>query len=47
MKEIENLPPDRDGLPPFVKSWSQLYLLLMGTLATLIVLFYFFMKHFQ
>ncbi|WP_169720083.1 hypothetical protein [Dyadobacter alkalitolerans] len=38
---------DRDGLPPFVKSWKQLYQLLIGTLILLIVLFYLFMKHFQ
>ncbi|MCF2487347.1 hypothetical protein [Dyadobacter sp. CY347] len=38
---------DRDGLPPFVRSWKQLYQLLIGTLILLIVLFYLFMKHFQ
>ncbi|SKC18877.1 hypothetical protein [Dyadobacter psychrophilus] len=38
---------DRDGLPPFVSSWKQLYQLLIGTLVLLIVLFYLFMTHFQ
>jgi hypothetical protein len=38
---------DRDGLPPFVNSWKQLYGLLIGTLVLLIALFYLFMTHFQ
>jgi uncharacterized protein YpmS len=41
------VPQDRDGLPPFVNSWKQLYILLIGTLLLLIVLFYSFMIHFQ
>jgi len=52
MKINENSPhdqvqQDRDGLPPFVSSWKQLYQLLIGTLILLIVLFYLFMTHFQ
>ncbi|CAG4995280.1 hypothetical protein DYBT9275_01598 [Dyadobacter sp. CECT 9275] len=47
MKETDKLPMERDGLPPFVQNWKQLYILLVGTLLTLIVLFYLFMKHFQ
>jgi len=47
MNENETTPQDRDGLPPFVKNWPQLYALLLGTLAVLIVFFYLFMKHFQ
>jgi len=47
MIENENIQQDRDGLPPFVKNWPQLYALLIGTLVLLIVLFYLFMTHFQ
>jgi len=43
----ENSPGDRDGLPPFVSSWKQLYLLMLGALVAQIVLFYLFMSHFQ
>gem|GEM_PF-2004661 len=38
---------ERDGLPPFVKSWPQLYTILIVTLALLIGFFYLFMTHFQ
>ena len=37
----------RDGLPPFVRGWKQLYMIMIGTLVLLIVLFYVFMTHFQ
>jgi hypothetical protein len=43
----ENTPQDRDGLPPFVSSWKQLYAVLIGALALQIVLFYLFMTYFQ
>ena len=43
----DNSSQDRDGLPPFVNSWKQLYILLIGMLALQIVLFYLFMTHFQ
>ncbi|WP_188584495.1 hypothetical protein [Dyadobacter sediminis] len=43
----ENSPLNRDGLPPFVKTWKQMYILLTGTLFLLIALFYLFMNHFQ
>lgn len=38
---------DRDGLPPFVSSWKQLYAVLIGALVLQIVLFYVFMNYFQ
>lgn len=47
MKENNNTTPDRDGLPPFVSTWPQLYNLLIATLVFLIVFFYLFMTHFQ
>ncbi len=34
--------PKPDGLPPFVKSWKQLYGLVIAALVLLIVLFYWF-----
>ena len=43
----DQVPMDRDGLPPFVNSWKQLYSLLIGTLFLLMVLFYTMMIHFQ
>ena len=43
----ENSSQDRDGLPPFVNSWKQLYTLLIGMLVLQIVLFYLFMTRFQ
>ncbi|WP_207506811.1 hypothetical protein [Telluribacter humicola] len=44
-----NLPDqhEQDGLPPFVKSWPQMYTLIIGVLVLQIVLFYLFMTHFQ
>ncbi|WP_439557370.1 hypothetical protein [Dyadobacter sp.] len=45
MNVKENNP--RDGLPPFVNSWRQLYIVMIATLAVLILLFYLFMRHFQ
>jgi len=33
--------------PPFVKSWRSMYMLVVGELALLIALFYFFMKVFE
>jgi hypothetical protein len=47
MNENEDNFQDRDGLPPFVKNWPQLYALLLATLVLLIILFYLFMNHFQ
>lgn len=43
----EDSSQDRDGLPPFVSSWKQLYGVLIGALLLQIVLFYVFMTHFQ
>ncbi|MCX2482868.1 hypothetical protein [Pedobacter sp. MR2016-24] len=34
-------------LPPFVKSWKQFYVLLIGWLALLIVGFYIFTRYFE
>ncbi|WP_414617532.1 hypothetical protein [Dyadobacter sp. 32] len=47
MNKKEIIPEDRDGLPPFVKSWPQLYTILILALAALIAFFYLFMTHFQ
>jgi hypothetical protein len=47
MNKTETKSADRDGLPPFVKSWPQLYTILIVTLIVLIVSFYLFMTHFQ
>ena len=38
---------ETEGLPPFVKTWRQMYLIITGVLLLLIVLFYVFMIHFQ
>jgi len=32
--------------PPILKNWKNLYALVIGTLIVLIILFYFFTKHF-
>lgn len=34
-------------LPPFVKSWKQFYLLLMGWLLLLMIVFYIFTLYFK
>lgn len=34
------------GLPPFIRTWAQFYLLVLGWLVTLIALFYWFTKRF-
>ncbi|WP_345031722.1 hypothetical protein [Ravibacter arvi] len=36
-----------DGLPPFVKSWTQLYYLIIAVLILLIALFYWFTVSFE
>jgi hypothetical protein len=36
-----------DGLPPFVNSWRQLYILIIVALAVLIALFYWFTVAFE
>jgi len=36
----------KEEKPPILKSWKNLYALVIGTLVVLIVLFYFFTKHF-
>lgn len=36
-----------EGLPPFVKSWSQMYAIVIGTLVLLIALFYAMMQYFD
>ncbi len=45
LPEEESLP--NEGLPPFVKTWRQMYVIIVGVLLLLIVLFYAFMIHFQ
>jgi hypothetical protein len=37
---------DQEGLPPFVKNWSQMYAFVIGTLIVLILLFYAMMRYF-
>lgn len=36
---------ENEGLPPFIKSWPQMYRLVIGTLFALIVLFYLMMRY--
>lgn len=36
-----------DGLPPFVRNWRQLYVLIIASLIVLIALFYWFTITFQ
>ena len=38
---------ETEGLPPFVKSWRQMYVIITSVLVVLIILFYVFMIHFQ
>jgi hypothetical protein len=47
MIKKELTPAERDGLPPFVHSWPQLYAIMIATLVLLITVFYLFMIHFQ
>ena len=37
----------KEEKPPILKSWKNLYILVIGVLVVLIVLFYFFTKHFE
>ena len=37
----------RDGLPPFVKTWPQMYAFVVGFLVLVIVLLYLLMRYFQ
>jgi len=37
----------KSGLPSFIKSWKQLYMIVIGELALLILLFYLFTKYFE
>jgi hypothetical protein len=36
-----------DGLPPFVKSWRQMYFFVVGSLVFVMVALYVFMKYFE
>ena len=50
MSDNQKTPQDEDpkaGLPPFVKSWGQLYALVLLELIGLIGLFYWFTKTFE
>jgi hypothetical protein len=38
---------ETEGLPPFAKSWGRLYAIVIGELALLIALFYWFSKYYQ
>lgn len=40
--EGDSLPEPREEPPPILKSWRNLYLLVLGNLALWIILFYFF-----
>ena len=40
-------PNDTEGLPPFIKSWRQMYAIVIGTLIVLMVLFYALMHYFE
>ena len=46
-RPAESQPNPNEGLPPFVKTWRQMYAIITGVLLLLIVLFYAFMIHFQ
>jgi antibiotic biosynthesis monooxygenase (ABM) superfamily enzyme len=35
-----------EGLPPFIKSWPQMYAIVIGTLFVLMLLFYVMMRYF-
>ncbi len=37
----------RDGLPPFIRNWPQMYGVVIGTLFVLILLFYLMMRYFS
>ena len=39
--------PSPDEKPPFFKSWSTWYLIVIGFLILLIILFFLFTKHFS
>jgi len=41
---MKDLPDEK---PPFLKSWNSWYLLVIGFLVLLIILFYLFTKHFS
>lgn len=54
MKVAEPLPEpspvpenESEGLPPFVKNWSQMYMIVIGTLFLLMGLFYAMMQYFD
>lgn len=40
-------PNETEGLPPFIKSWRQMYRIVIGTLLVLMALFYVMMKYFE
>jgi hypothetical protein len=43
----ENNIVDEESPPPFLKTWNNLYTLVLGNLVVLIVLFYIFTKVFE
>jgi hypothetical protein len=38
---------EKDEKPPFLKTWRNVYALVIGTLVVLIILFYLFTKYFE
>ncbi len=38
---------ESEGLPPFVKTWPQMYTIVIGTLVLLILFFYAIMQYFD
>lgn len=38
---------EKDEKPPFLNTWGNVYVLVVGTLVVLIILFYLFTKHFE
>jgi len=47
MSEIKEDKKETAAPPPFLGSWKNIYWLLMGNLAVLIILFYLFTKYFS
>jgi hypothetical protein len=37
----------KEGLPPLIKSWQQMYLIVFGNLVLLILIFYWFTRYFS
>ena len=48
IKTMSVLEPEneQEGLPPFIKTWPQMYAIVIGTLFVLMLLFYAMMRYF-